>query len=101
PGATPTTFWKCRFAGNLADLFRESRATAVWIQGWQVAGYWQAAWAAKRVGAEVWLRAESNDLAPTPWAKRIIKRVVLGQLFRRVDRFLCIGTANLRLYENY
>ncbi len=101
PRATPNNFWKCRVRGDFAELLRKAKAKAIWIQGWQVAGYWQAAWAAKKVGAEVWLRGESNDLAPTPLWKRAVKRVVLGQLFRRVDRFLYIGTANRRLYEKF
>lgn len=100
-GATPNTFWQCRIADSLPELFEKTNATAVWIQGWQVAAYWQAAWAAKRSGIEVWLRGESNDLAPVPWWKTPIKRLVLGQLFKRVDRFLYIGSANRRLYEKF
>jgi len=101
PDAVPTNFWKCRATESLKHRLSQSRATAIWIQGWQVLGYWQAAWAGKAVGAEVWLRAESNDLAATPYWKRMIKRPVLGQLFSRVDRFLCIGSANRRLYQAY
>jgi glycosyltransferase involved in cell wall biosynthesis len=101
PGAVPSDFRKCRVTENLRDRLSQSGAKAVWIQGWQVLGYWQAAWAAKAVGAELWLRAESNDLAATPYWKRMIKRPVLGQLFSRVDRFLCIGSANRRLYRAY
>jgi glycosyltransferase involved in cell wall biosynthesis len=101
PRATPNTFWKCRFRRDFADELRRAKAKAIWIQGWQVAAYWQAVWAAKKAGAEVWLRGESNDLAPKPFWKREIKRVVLGQFFRRVDRFLYIGTANRRLYESF
>jgi len=101
PGAAPNSFWKCRLRESLADRLRASGATALWVQGWQVAAYWQAVWAAKRVGVEVWLRGESNDLAPTALWKRPIKRLLLGQLFRRVDRFLCIGTANKRLYQKF
>jgi glycosyltransferase involved in cell wall biosynthesis len=102
PGATPNRFWQCRLRESLADRLQASGAKALWIQGWQVAAYWQAVWMARRVGVEVWLRGESNDLAPAPprW-KRPIKRLLLGQLFRRVDRFLCIGTANRRLYQQY
>src|SRR5438132_3202783 len=71
--ATPNTFWKCRLRGDFSDELRRVNAKAIWIQGWQVAGYWQAAWAAKKAGPEVWLRGESNDLAPTPFWKRGIK----------------------------
>jgi glycosyltransferase involved in cell wall biosynthesis len=98
---TPNSFWKCRASESLAERMRDSKVKAVWIQGWQVAGYWQAVWAAKKIGAEVWLRAESNDLAPRPFWKRGLRRLILNQLFRRVDRFLYIGSANRRLYENF
>src|SRR3954463_6373870 len=58
-GATPATFWKCRFEEPIADLIQSSGAKAIWVQGWQVAAYWQAVWAAKKTGIEVWLRGES------------------------------------------
>ena len=34
-------------------------------------------------------------------ARQAVKRVLLRQLFRRVDQFLCIGTANRELYRSY
>jgi glycosyltransferase involved in cell wall biosynthesis len=100
-GATPTTFLRCRIVEPLESMLQAVGARTVWIQGWQVLAYWQAAWAAKRAGCKVWLRGESNDLVAVPWWKRQIKRMVLGELFRRVDRFLCIGTANRRLYQRF
>jgi glycosyltransferase involved in cell wall biosynthesis len=100
-GASPTTFWKCRLRERLRDRLRAVGATVVWIQGWQVAGYWQAVWEAQAVGAAVWLRAESNDLAPRVWWKQPLKRILLGAFFERVQEFLYIGTANKRLYERY
>lgn len=100
-GAVPANFWKCRSTENLREMLRKAGATAVWIQGWQVAGYWQAAFAAKAAGAAVWLRAESNDLAPTPPWKRVLKRLILGRLFSVVDHFLYIGQGNRRLYRSF
>lgn len=99
--ASPNSFWKCRTRESLVERMRGAGVKGVWVQGWQVAGYWQAVWAAKKIGAEVWLRGESNDLAPTPFWKRLLKQIVLGQLFKRVDRFLYIGTANRRLYQKF
>lgn len=90
----PDSFWGCRLREPLA-------ATALWIQGWQVAAYWQAAFRASAAGIPVWLRGESNDLAPVPGWKRPVKRLALGQLFARVDRFLTVGEANRRLYRGY
>jgi glycosyltransferase involved in cell wall biosynthesis len=100
-GATPSGFWQCRLRERLRDRLRASGATAVWIQGWQVAAYWQAVREAKAAGVEVWLRGESNDLAPRPLWKRAIRRMELRWLFNRVDRFLYIGEANRRLYQSF
>jgi len=101
PGATPNTPLRMRIAESLPQLFKSNDVKALWVQGWQVAAYWQAARAAHDAGVEVWLRGESNNLAPTPWWKQIPKRILLGQLFRRVDKFLCIGTANRELYRSH
>jgi glycosyltransferase involved in cell wall biosynthesis len=99
--STPSQFWRCRLGERLRKRIRESGATALWIQGWQVAAYWQAVREARAAGIEVWLRGESNDLAPVPAWKRPIKRLQLGWLFRRVDRFLTIGATNRRLYQKF
>jgi len=97
--ATPASFWRCRLRERLRDRLRASHASALWIQGWQVAAYWQAVREARAADVEVWLRGESNDLAPQPPWKRTLKRVKNGWLFRRVDKFFYIGKANRRLYE--
>ncbi len=97
--ATPASFWKCRLRERLRNRLRASQASALWIQGWQVAAYWQAVREARAAGAEVWLRGESNDLAPQPTWKRTLKRLRNEWLFRRVDKFFYIGKANRRLYE--
>src|SRR5258708_4311872 len=70
-----------RLAEPLGDLLREKGVKALWIQGWQVAAYWQAAWQADAAGIPVWLRGESNDLSITPFWKDVIKRRALGQFF--------------------
>jgi glycosyltransferase involved in cell wall biosynthesis len=99
--STPGSFWKCRLHESFIARLQSRTIKALWIQGWQVAAYWQALWAARRLGVEVWLRGESNDLAPTRLWRRALKRLMLGHLFERVDRFLYIGTANKRLYQKF
>jgi glycosyltransferase involved in cell wall biosynthesis len=101
PAATPTTPMRCRLRERLRDRLHRSGVTALWIQGWQVAAYWQAVREAKAKGIEVWLRGESNDLAPSNTWKSTLKRLPLRWLFERTDRFLYIGEANKRLYRNY
>ncbi len=101
-GAKPGLFWRCRLRERLRHRLRQMGAKALWIQGWQVAAYWQAALEARPAGVELWLRGESNDLAPPgPLWKRTLKQFALRQLFGRVDRFLYIGSANKRLYQRF
>jgi len=98
----PSEFFGIRLRESLVPLLREKGVTALWIQGWQKYAYWQAVVQAKRAGVEVWLRGETNDLAPEgPALKRWAKRARMRWLFSRVDRFLCIGTANRRFYRKH
>lgn len=90
-----------RLRQSLRPLFEQTNATHLWVEGWRFPAFWQAVFQAKRAGLKVWCRGESNDLAPEPRApKRWIKRVLLGWFFGQIDAFLCIGSANRRLYLN-
>lgn len=94
-------FWGVRLGEDLGKRLRERKVKALWIQGWQVLAYWQAVWQAEKTGVPVWLRGESNDLAPKPFWKKISNDLLLRSLFRKIHSFLYIGKANRRLYENY
>ena len=97
-GSDVTRFHKLRLA---EPLFRGQKVAALWAQGWQVAAYWQAVWQAHAADIPVWMRGDSNDLARVPVLKRMGKRLLLGQLFRRVNHFLYVGEANRRFYEAF
>lgn len=99
PQATPSSFWKCRLRERLRDRLKNRGVKALWIQGWQVAAYWQAVREAQSAGVEVWLRGESNSLAPAPSWEKNLRRLKNGWLFQRVDRFFYIGAANRQLYQ--
>jgi glycosyltransferase involved in cell wall biosynthesis len=94
------TFRGARIA-SLPSLLRDHEVSALWINGWQVEAYWQAAFHAHRAQIPVWLRAESNDLHLPSRLKRWPRRVLLHHIFRRIDRFLYIGSANRRLYQSF
>jgi len=83
------------------DELREHGVTTLWIEGWRFRALWDASLAARRAGIPLWLRGESHDLAPESGWRRFVKRLLLRRLFDRVDRFLCIGTANRRFYLRY
>jgi glycosyltransferase involved in cell wall biosynthesis len=107
-GASPNTPLRCRISESLPNLFRETKTRAILVMGWQVAAYWQAVWAAHRAGVQVWLRGESNIMRKQEarswelgaWKQRA-KHLALSALFKRVDHFLCVGTANRELYRSY
>lgn len=84
-----------------SKLFKESGVTRLWVEGWRFRENWAAIFAAHRAGIEVWLRGETNDLRPRSGLREFGRRLLLGQLFRRVSRFLCIGTANRRFYRSF
>jgi len=84
-------FGGIRLLRDWDDELRERNVTTLWIEGWRFRTLWQAAFAADRLGIPLWLRGESHDLAPESWPRQLVKRVALGWLFQRVERFLCIG----------
>lgn len=87
-----------RLRSRWKDEFRARGITHVWIEGWRFLELWQAVQAAHSNGLHVWMRGESHNLVPEPVMRRAWKRPLLGWLFRRVERFLCIGSANRRYY---
>jgi glycosyltransferase involved in cell wall biosynthesis len=99
--ANVARFNQVRLEESLSPLLQEKKASALWIQGWQVRAYWQAVWQAHAASVPVWLRGESNDLAPSTLWKKQAKRLLHSRLFSRVRDFLYIGEANRRLYESY
>lgn len=94
-------FFSQRLNGTFMQELKAKSVRALWIQGWQVLAYWQAAWQASQMKVPVWLRGESNDLAPATFWKKAVKRTLLGNFFKKIDQFLFIGKANRRLYESF
>ena len=98
PGWRLDKFTGIRLQTSWAEEFRARGIRTVWLEGWRFLTLWQAVAAAHRHGLKVMLRGESHDLAPEKPLGRIFKRYALAWFFRRVDHFLCIGSANRRFY---
>jgi glycosyltransferase involved in cell wall biosynthesis len=94
------SFWGLRLKRGFGHALRQMGADVLWIQGWQVAAYWQAVFAARRAGTEVWLRGETNARSNAGGIGRQFKRRLLRELLHRVDRLLYIGEANRQFYLN-
>ena len=58
-----------------------------------------ALWHAGRIGAEVWLRTETQDFAGTrSGVKRLVRTAFYRLAYARIDRFYAIGTLNRAHY---
>lgn len=97
-GHAQESFFWLSLRSNFTELLKARKITKLWIQGWQVAAYWQAVWTAKRMGAEIWLRAETNLRSSSNGIGRIVKRALRKRLLDHVDWALYIGEANRKFY---
>jgi len=97
-GRRSDSFWWLRLKRGFGSALRGMGANVLWIQGWQVAAYWQAVVEARRAGAEIWLRGETNARSNAGGIGRLFKRRLLCEFLRRVDRFFYIGEANRQFY---
>jgi glycosyltransferase involved in cell wall biosynthesis len=98
--APQNSFLWLKLKHGFGEVLKVQGVRALWVQGWQVAAYWQAVWEARRVGVEVWLRGETNLRSNGTLPTLGLKRAVLRRLLRRVDRFLYIGEANRVFYAS-
>lgn len=76
-----------------------SKPSVLWLQGWQVAAYWQAVAWARCHGLKMWLRGESNSRSAEPSRIRLLRRTAVKALLHQMDRIMYIGNANRRFYR--
>jgi len=94
-------FWDVGLCKDFRSRLTGGAVTGVLVAGWNVRACWEATFLAHRAGVQVWMRGDSNDLKVDRGFRRVAKRWLLGGLLDRVDRFLCVGGANRRLYRGY
>jgi glycosyltransferase involved in cell wall biosynthesis len=97
-GRRVDSFWGLRLKRGFGRALRQMGADVLWIQGWQVAAYWQAVFEARQAGTKVWLRGETNARSNAGGIGRQLKRRLLHEFLHRVDRLLYIGEANRQFY---
>jgi glycosyltransferase involved in cell wall biosynthesis len=94
-------FWQPLTVGVEKELSR-GKYDAVWLHGYAHHAHLRALLAAKRLGMKVLLRGESHEKSSDRSAPiTAVKRQVLSALFRSVDAFLAIGSANREYYLNH
>jgi glycosyltransferase involved in cell wall biosynthesis len=94
-----------RFSGllnpSVVDVLRRERFDVLAVHGWAHATHWLAFGCAFAFGIRLLLRGESNGLGEPTGPKRLMKRAVLGSLFRRARGVLAIGKLNEQFYRSY
>ena len=95
------SFWKIRLPASFRDRLVDGSITAIFISGWNVFAFWQALYYANKFDIPIWIRGDSNDIKVDPIIKGFVKRIILGQFFKKVSKFLYVGEANRRLYKKY
>ena len=80
---------------------RRRKFDAIWVHGWGRFTDWIAMLAAFTLKIPVLIRGESNLLPALPPWKSALKRIVLGNLFRRTSALLAIGRFNAEFYRAY
>lgn len=94
-------FWKPFTVGVEKEL-RRGNYDAVWLHGYAHHAHLRAMLAAKRHGMKILLRGESHKNSSNRSALRtVLKKTVMTGLFRQVDAFLAIGTANRDYYLSH
>ena len=86
---------------SIVNWLRKGQFDAVWVHGWSHATTWLSLLSAQLLHVPILLRAETNLLTPLKGWKKIVKRPLLGLLFKRIDAFLAIGRYNTEFYQNY
>lgn len=90
------------FVPNFKKILKEGEFDVLWSHGYAHQNSVRAIAAAKSLGMDVMVRAESQ------WAsalgtgiRRKAKEVMIRRVFGMVDAFLCIGSANQQYYTSF
>ena len=94
----PEGFWSL-IAPQVWSELRSGRYDVVWLHGHQYAANLIALMAAKTAGLPVMMRGDPHLGLPCRGIKSILRRPLLGMLYRACDRLLAVGSANAAFYR--
>jgi glycosyltransferase involved in cell wall biosynthesis len=94
----PRGFWSL-IAPQVWNELRSGRYDVVWLHGHHYAANFIALMASKTAGLPLMMRGETHLKLPCVGLKSILRRPVLGTLYRYCDRLLAIGSANAAYYR--
>ena len=94
----PGGFWSL-VAPQVWNELRSGRYDVVWLHGHNYAANLIALMAAKTAGLPVMMRGETHLGLPCRGIKSMLRRPLMGALYRLCDRLLAIGSANAAFYR--
>jgi glycosyltransferase involved in cell wall biosynthesis len=94
----PGGFWSL-VAPQVWKELRSDRYDAVWLHGHNYAASLIALTAAKAAGLPILMRGETHLGLPCDGIKSMLRRPLMGALYRSCDRLLAIGSANAAFYR--
>jgi glycosyltransferase involved in cell wall biosynthesis len=94
----PGGFWSL-IAPQVWSELRSGRYDVVWLHGHQYAASLVALMAAKTAGLPVMMRGDPHLGLPCRGIKSVLRRPLLGMLYRACDRLLAVGSANAAFYR--
>jgi glycosyltransferase involved in cell wall biosynthesis len=94
----PQGFWSL-VAPQVWNELRSGRYDVLWLHGHNYAANLIALAAAKTVGLPIMMRGETHLGLPCDGWKSILRRPLMGALYRACDRLLAIGSANAAFYR--
>lgn len=92
-------FWSL-VVPELWTEIRSGKYDAVWLHGYAYAAYVLAFVAAKSKGLPVYIRSETHLWLTRARWKQWLRDSVLARVYRHVDRFLAVGSANHDYYRH-
>jgi glycosyltransferase involved in cell wall biosynthesis len=94
----PQGFWSLVAPQVWAEV-RSGRYDVLWLHGHNYAANLLALAAAKSAGLPVMMRGETHLGLPCGRTKSLLRRPLMGGLYRACDRLLAIGSANAAFYR--
>src|SRR6266568_3991028 len=94
----PGGFWSL-VVPQVWNELRSGSYDVLWLHGHNYAANLIALTAAKSAGLPVMMRGETHLSLPCGRIKSVLRRLVIGTLYRLCDRVLAIGSANAAFYR--
>ncbi|MEI9805556.1 MAG: glycosyltransferase family 4 protein [Pseudolabrys sp.] len=85
----------------IGGRLREFCPDTVLVLGWNLKAFWQAVYAAKRIGVPVMVRGDSQLDTPRSWMKQTLKSLLYPAILRIFDAALYVGLRNKSYLEHY